>query len=58
MSLPVDDPRHGTNGYFNLGCRCGICRMADEFKAYAARKGESMRQIGLKAVAEYMERHP
>jgi len=84
MILAADDPRHGTNGYFNLGCRCDICRsaasryhrsvytkvgigsmeidagkdVAAAFKAYAIRKGESMRQIGLRAVAEYMERNP
>jgi hypothetical protein len=26
--LPPDDPRHGLNGYSNLGCRCPICREA------------------------------
>lgn len=30
MSLPPDDPRHGTyNGYSNHGCRCGPCRTAN-----------------------------
>lgn len=24
-----DDPRHGMNGYTNLGCRCDICREAN-----------------------------
>jgi hypothetical protein len=23
-----DDPRHGHNGYKNLGCRCDVCRLA------------------------------
>ena len=84
MNLAADDPRHGTNGYYNLGCRCDTCRTAATdyhhsvytkvgigdveidaakgwaaaFKAYASRRGESMRQIGLRAVTEYMERHP
>lgn len=29
MSLPPGDPRHGTNGYNNLACRCDICRDAN-----------------------------
>jgi hypothetical protein len=28
-NLPADDPRHGYNGYSNLGCRCSICRAAN-----------------------------
>lgn len=28
--VPGDgDPRHGTNGYTNLGCRCEVCRAAN-----------------------------
>lgn len=28
--VPGDgDPRHGLNGYTNLGCRCDICRAAN-----------------------------
>jgi hypothetical protein len=26
--LQPGDPRHGYNGYTNLGCRCEICRLA------------------------------
>jgi len=29
MNLPEGDPRHGTNGYANLGCRCTICTDAN-----------------------------
>jgi len=25
VNLPPGDPRHGNNGYTNLGCRCDIC---------------------------------
>jgi hypothetical protein len=32
--------------------------VAAAFRAYAGRKGESMRQIALRAVVEYMERYP
>lgn len=28
MILPARDPRHGLNGYSNLGCRCDLCRDA------------------------------
>lgn len=31
--LPPGDPRHGMNGYTNLGCRCDVCRAA--IAAYA-----------------------
>jgi hypothetical protein len=30
--LPEGDPRHGLNGYTNLGCRCDICREAQRLK--------------------------
>lgn len=72
------------NGYYNLGCRCDVCRQATtdwhrqtyakldvgvahvdadrpfhaRFKSYAAARGESMRQIALRAISEYMERNP
>jgi hypothetical protein len=44
MSLPPDDPRHGTdNGYRNLGCRCDECRKATAIAqlAYMHRSGRS-----------------
>jgi hypothetical protein len=28
MALAPDDPRHGLNGYSNLGCRCDVCKQA------------------------------
>lgn len=28
-NLPEGDPRHGSNGYTNLGCKCDICRAAN-----------------------------
>lgn len=34
-NLAADDPRHGANGYNNLGCRCPICKSA---KAEARRR--------------------
>jgi hypothetical protein len=27
-TLPDGDPRHGRNGYTNLGCRCPVCTEA------------------------------
>lgn len=36
--VPGDgDPRHGKNGYSNLGCRCEICRAANAESQAAAR---------------------
>lgn len=37
--LPEGDPRHGTNGYYNLGCRCDVCRAANtaHLREYRAR---------------------
>lgn len=39
------DPRHGMNGYSNLGCRCDICREANT--AYNL----SMREVRARRIA-------
>lgn len=46
--LAVDDPRHGTNGYGNLGCRCDRCRAAHRaaHQQYMARVRASGRLLG------------
>lgn len=47
--LPPDDPRHGTtNGYGNLGCRCGACREANRknHQAYVEKVRDSGQLIG------------
>lgn len=41
MSPGDGDPRHGMNGYSNLGCRCDVCRQANtawQAKARARRR--------------------
>lgn len=35
--MSPDDPRHGLNGYSNLGCRCEICRAANTAWQLSAR---------------------
>lgn len=36
--LPPGDPRHGTNGYTNLGCRCPKCKAANATWQWNARE--------------------
>ena len=45
-NLPPDDPRHGLNGYTNLGCRCAECRAAN---AESNRLGRERRAAQLAA---------
>ncbi len=44
--IPGDgDPRHGQNGYSNLGCRCDVCRQAHADYAIGIRETRA-RRIG------------
>lgn len=44
-NLPAGDPRHGQNGYTNLGCRCSICRAAQTAYGLAIRKVRARRIV-------------